>query len=117
MKRQQGLTLLGLIFAAVVIVLLAILTFKLVPVVIEYNTIERQFRSMAADPTLRGANRVQLERAWIARAEIDRIKSVTPKDIDFAKTANGLVITAAYSVKVPLFGNVSACIDFTPSSE
>jgi len=33
------------------------------------------------------------------------------------KESGKLVISTAYSVKVPLFYNLSACMEFAPSSE
>jgi hypothetical protein len=58
-----------------------------------------------------------VERAFYNRTTIDNVTSVTPQDLEIAKGADGLVISAAYSVRVPLFANVSVCLDFRPTSE
>jgi hypothetical protein len=117
MKRQKGVSLSGLLIAAVLVVVLALLALKVTPVLLEYNTIKRQFRSMAEDPALRGASREQIRRAFIARAMVDDIKSLSAEQVEITKEGNDLVISADYDVKVQLFRNVSACFDFHPSSK
>ena len=118
MKKQKGLTLTGMVLASIVVVALAMLTFKVLPVLIEYRAIERQFKSISDDPTLRGAGRAQLDRAWAMRAAVESMTSITGDQIEYTKDSDGRVlITGEYSVKVPLFWNVSLFFDFKPSSK
>lgn len=117
MNRQKGVTITGLIIVLVVAVLVLLLAFKVVPVYIEYNTVQRIFRSMAEDPSLRAARRSDLERAWAARATVDNVQAVSGDNMEIVKEGDTWVITAEYSVRVPLFRNVSACFDFKPSSK
>jgi hypothetical protein len=116
-SKQKGLSVTGLIFVSIVLVLVIIVGFKVVPVYLEYGTIQRLFRSMADDPTLRAARRGDLERAWALRTSVDNVKSLSGDLIEYNKDADGWLITADYSVKVPLFRNVSACFDFHPTSK
>ena len=117
MKRQRGLSLSGMILMGFIIVLVAIGGFKIVPVFLEYQTIKRIFKSMAEDPALRKASRGELDRSWAARTSVDNVKSLPPEDIVYTKDADGLTVSADYPVKVKLFGNVSACFDFKPTSK
>ena len=117
MHGQKGVSLTGLILVLIAIALIATLGFKVVPAFIEYNTIKKIFQSMAEDPTLRSARRPELERAWAARATVDNIQSLDGSLIDYTKEADGWLISAEYSRKVPLFRNTALCIDFKPSSK
>lgn len=116
MKRQRGVTLTGMILISIVVVLLLLLSFKIVPVYMEYFAIERQLKALAMDPKLRNATRAQIANAWAARAAVDNLQSLDPNYIEITKEADGIVLSGEYSVKVPLFKNVAACFDFTPSS-
>jgi hypothetical protein len=116
-SKQKGLSVTGLIFVSIVLVLVLIMGFKVVPVYLEYNTVQRLFRSMAEDPTLKNARRAEMERAWALRTAVDDIRSVSGEVIEYEKSADGWLISANYSVKVPLFRNVSACLDFHPTSK
>lgn len=117
MTYQRGLTLTGMILTSVVVIILLLLAFKVVPVYVEYFAIEKHFKAMASDPALRGASRRQIEAAWAARTSIDDVQSVKPEQIVVEKRPDGLKVSAEYERRVELFRNVSACFDFSPSSE
>jgi hypothetical protein len=117
MKKQKGVSLTGLLFASVILVTILLLGFKIGPVLLEYSKIQRQFRSIAEDPAMRGASRDQIRRAFISRAIVDDIKSLSADQVDITRDGNETIISADYDVKVPLFRNVSACFDFHPTSK
>ena len=117
MNRQKGVTLTGLLFVCILLVLVLMLGFKLVPAYLEYTTIEKIFKNMAEDPTLRNARRPEMDRAWGARATVENIQSVDGALIDYTKEGDGWVISTEYEKKVPVARNVSLCIDFKPSSK
>lgn len=116
MKKQAGVTLTGMVLVSIVVVLTLLLAFKIVPVYVEYYTIEKQMKAMAMDPKLRGATRNQITNAWAARAAVDNLTSIDPNYVEVTKDGDSLVVSGEYSVKVPLFRNIAACFDFQPSS-
>ena len=115
MKRQRGVTFVGMIFIAALIVLGAIIALKLVPAYIEYATVVQHLREIARSPDARGSPR-EIQVLFSKRAQIDNIKAVTADDLEVTREGDSVVLTAAYQTKVKLFGNVSACIDFEASS-
>jgi hypothetical protein len=48
---------------------------------------------------------------------MDNIKASGYDDSEFGKDGSGVVISAEYAVRVPQFSNLSACMEFRPSSE
>jgi hypothetical protein len=107
-----------MILVSIVVVLMLILGFKLVPVYLEYQTVQRIFKSMSEDPQLRKATRSALDTSWYARTSVDNVKNLPAENIEYNKETDGsLTITAEYEVKVRLFGNVGLYIDFHPSSK
>ncbi|MGZ5091409.1 MAG: DUF4845 domain-containing protein [Burkholderiales bacterium] len=117
MKKQRGISLSGLLMASALLFVLVLLGLKIVPVLLEYNAIQRGFKGMAQDPALRGASKEQVRRAFISRAMVDDIKAVSADQIEITRDGGELVVSADYDVKVPLFRNVSACFEFHPSSK
>ena len=95
---------------------LALLAFKVAPTLIEYRSIERQMKSIAEDQTLRNPTRAQFDRAWAMRASVENFKSIEANQIWYEKEGDQLVVYGEYSVKVPLFKNVSLWFDFKPNS-
>jgi hypothetical protein len=114
---QSGITLTGMLFASIVVILVLLLGFKLVPVYAEYYAILRNFKALAADPALKNASRKQVAVAFAARANVDDIKSIGPADVQVTKGSDGIILTAEYEKRVHLFRNVSACFEFNPSSD
>jgi uncharacterized protein DUF4845 len=117
MMKQSGITLTGMLFGSIVLILLLLLGFKLVPVYSEYYAIQKNFKALADDPSLKSASRKQVATAFALRSTVDDIRSIRPDDIQVTKTGNGIVLRAEYEKKVHLFHNVSACFEFSPSSE
>lgn len=117
MKRQRGVTFVGMIFIGGLIVFTAIIGIKLVPAYIEYATIQNHLRELARAPDTRGASPRDIQQLFNRRAQIDNITSIRGEDIDVIKEGDGASLTVAYSTKVKLIGNVSACIEFEAKSD
>jgi hypothetical protein len=117
MRRQRGVTFVGMVFIAGLIVFGAIIGIKLIPAYIEYATVTNHLRELARGPEGRGGNPAEVMAAFRKRAQVDDIQAVTAEDLSVEKDGNETVIVAAYSTKVKLFGNLSACIDFEASSK
>jgi hypothetical protein len=114
--HQKGVTLTGMIAVSILIVLAVLLAAKVVPVYVEYHTIQKNFRALAEDPALASGRRVEVMRAWSGRATVDNITALDSKDIAIERQGDQIFISADYSVKVPLFRNVNFCFDFQPTS-
>jgi hypothetical protein len=114
--HQRGVTLTGMIFVLILIVLVVLLGIKVVPVYVEYFTIQKNFRAMAEDPALAAGRRADLLRAWSGRETVDNITAIQGRDITFERQGEQLVISADYSVKVPIFRHLNFCFDFHPTS-
>ncbi len=115
-RKQKGLSLVGLIFVGGVLIMMAILAMKVTPVVIDYYTILSNVKGTAMDPGLRGASVPQVRSAYLKRMQVAGGGDIGPDDLDVTKDGGELVISFAYSKKVHLFGNVSLMIDFEGSS-
>lgn len=116
MKRQRGVTFVGMIFIAGLIIIGAIIALKLVPAYIEYATVVQHLREIARSPEARGGSPRDIKVMFSKRAQIDDIRAVTAEDIEVSREGDSVVLTASYQTKVKLFGNLSACIDFEASS-
>lgn len=114
---QRGLSLSGFMVTAVIFLAAAMLAFKIVPPYLEYQTIQKAFRAMAADAALAKGGKGQVVSAFNSRATIDDIKAISADDLEIVQEDGRLSISAQYSVKVRLFSNLSACMDFAPSSD
>ena len=117
MRREQGVTLSGFIVFSVIMIFVLLFAFKVGPSYFEYFAIKKQLKALAADPVSRSSRRGELDAAFTARQTIENITAIGAGDIVVTKEGNEVILSAEYSKKVPLFGNLSACMDFEPSSK
>lgn len=116
MNRQRGVTFIGMMFIAGLIVFAAIIGLKLIPAYIEYATVVNHLREIAHSPDARGASPKDIQTMFNKRAQIDAITVLKGDDLEIEKEGDQVTIRAAYSTKIKLFGNLSACIDFVATS-
>lgn len=117
MHAQRGITLTGFLIGAVIVIAALLLGFKIGPAYSEFYTIQKIFKVIASDSSLKAASRGEINTAFANRATIENIKVISHENLQVDKSGSGLVISATYSVKVPLFHNLSACMEFNPSSQ
>jgi hypothetical protein len=116
MRKQRGITLSGFLMWAVLLVICALIGFKLFPPYFEFLTIQTQLKAIANDPEGRQGTRRVVEDLWSRRSAIENISSVGAKDIQITKEGDGVVLSAEYSVCVPFVLNIRVCMDYAPSS-
>jgi hypothetical protein len=107
--HQRGLSLIGVLFIGVIVVMLLLLGAKLVPAIVEYIAIERAVQKIKNEANTVGEIRSAFER----HATIDDIKSITSKDLDITKEGDRVVISYAYTYSIPVMDNVRIVIDFS----
>jgi hypothetical protein len=116
MKQQRGLSLIGLLLISALIVVVALIGFKLLPAYIEYFTLKRVISDIASGSEVHGGTVRDASIAFARRAQIDDITAVKPSDLEITKQGEGFSIIANYQRCVPLFSNISVCIDFEASA-
>ena len=114
--KQRGLSFFGFIFGAVILVLVSINRLKLIPAYMEDMKISNLFTVIANDPEMQKASPRDIRMSFSKRASIDNISAINAEDIEIASEGGGLALSASYAVKVPLAGNVSLYLDFSPTS-
>jgi Sec-independent protein translocase protein TatA len=107
--RQRGLSLIGVLFIGVIVVILLLLGAKLVPAVVEYIAIERAVQKIKNEGNTVG----EIREAFQKHATIDDIKSISARDLDVTKEGDRVVISYAYTYNIPLMDNVRLVIDFS----
>jgi hypothetical protein len=117
MSKQRGLGLSGFLFGAVALILASILGLKLIPAYMQDARIKNTFVTIANDPEMQKASAHNIRMSFSKRAEIDDIKAIKSEDVEIAKDGERLVLSASYSLVIPLFANISLSLDFNPSSD
>src|SRR5512135_2894285 len=114
--RQRGISFFGFMLVAAGIIFAAILGMKLIPAYVHNAQITEIFKEISADPAMQSASIKDIKDSYFKRATINSITDITDDDIEISKDDGRLSLSANYSVKIPLAGNVKLLLEFNPSS-
>jgi len=115
-NKQRGLSLSGLLFVAVVLIFVAVGAMKLIPAYMQNAQIQQVLDAIAHDPEMQKAQIKDIRMSFSKRALISDITAVKSDEIEIEKDANGIALSAAYTVKIPVAGNASLLLEFNISS-
>lgn len=112
-RRQEGLSLLGMVLVLVVIGFFAVIGMKVMPSFVEYRAALSAVKKAHASAT----TVPEIQKAFDRSAAIDDITTISGKDLDITKVNDEIVVAFAYTKKIELFGPVSLTIDYAGSSK
>lgn len=113
--KQRGVSLTGLMFWSIIVMLLAVLSMKVVPSVIDYYKISKAAK-MAVSQAAPGATVADIRRAYDRFAVVDQIDSIRAADLEISKENNEIVVAWDYEKRIPLGGKVSLLLDLSGST-
>jgi hypothetical protein len=113
--RQSGITIIGFIFVAAVVLTVAMIGFRVLPSYIEYFSVEKTLRQTLTNAR-DGMTLAEFRRDFDLKASADYIDSVRGSDVDLVKDGNTVVASATWTKTLPLVGNVSILLDFQASA-
>ena len=113
-RRQAGLSLLGLLLAAFVVVVVALVGMRVVPSALEYRAIVSAVNKVGSS----GANTPRdVQVAFDRFAAVDDIRSIAGKDLHVERQPDGtMAVSFQYEKRIPLYGPASLVIDYQGSN-
>ena len=107
---QRGITLIGLLFWAIVVAFVALIIVRVLPTINEYSTILRAVQKIAKEaPSTVAEARTAFEK----QKEIEySISSISGKDLQVTKENDKLVIRFAYDKEVEIYAPVFLLIKY-----
>lgn len=116
-SQQRGLTMLGFLFVAMMLIFVAMLAMKLVPAYIEFFSVKKILNTMGQESDLKSKSNAEIRNDFIKRANVGYVTVVKPEDLTIDRRNGGLVVSADYVFRSKLVGNVSIVVDFSASSD
>jgi hypothetical protein len=113
-RAQAGLSLMGFLFVAAVVLVCALLAFRTIPAYIEYFTVQKALDNVlreVPEPTL-----ANVRRAMERKLNADYVDAVYAKDVEISKNGNQIVASVSWQKKLPLLYNASLLLEFDASA-
>jgi sensor histidine kinase regulating citrate/malate metabolism len=113
--RQQGLSMIGFLFVAAVIIVVVMVGFRVMPAYIEYYSVQKALeKALFETKDLNSA--AEIRNAFQRVADAGYIESVNAKDIEITKIKNEVTASASWSRKLPMVANASILLEFEASA-
>ena len=112
MRKQSGISLMSLIVTLAILGFLGVMAAKLFPAYVEYYTVKKMLAAMDQAGDLKGSVR-EIRASYEKRNAIEDVKSVRGDDLEITKEGGEAVVSANWSVRIPMVSNVNACLDFS----
>jgi len=115
-RRQEGMTTLGIIILVAFIGIFAFAAIRLVPVYLNYMKIATVVSGVADEFDGAGANSAMIRSSISRRFDVEMISQIRAKDVTVKKVDGGYEVAAVYAHKAPFIANVSFVVDFDTRS-
>jgi hypothetical protein len=101
----------GFLFVVVIVLVAAVVGFRVLPAYIEYFSVQRALVE-SLNATREFNDPAEIRRHFQRRVDSGYIESVDGRDVDLRKIGNEQVASVAWTRKLPLVANVSLLIEF-----
>ena len=109
-RAQRGLSMIGFLFVAAVVLVTAMIAFRMIPSYIEQYTIQKALEGALADSN--DLSTATIRRAMDRRLAADYADVVSGKDVEVTREGNKITASVGWEKRLPLVSNVSILLDF-----
>ena len=113
--RQAGLTIVGFVLVAAVVMTIAMIGFRVLPSYIEYFSVEKTLKQTLLN-SRDGVTPNEFRRDFDLKASANYIDSVRGTDVELTREGNELIASASWTTTLHLVGNVSLLLEFEASA-
>lgn len=108
--RQRGLTIIGFLLVAAVVIIFALVGFRVLPAYIEYYTVQKALEGALADQA--NVTPQDIRKSLERRINADYVDSVRASDVTVSKEGNQVVASLEWQKILHMVGNASILLDF-----
>jgi hypothetical protein len=108
--RQRGVSIIGFLFVAAVLIVVALVGFRVLPSYVEYFTVQKALEQSLADASNQTPQ--DLRRSLERRLSADYVDAVRASDLTVSRDGNTIVASLAWQKILHMAGNASILLDF-----
>ncbi len=105
-KKQDGMSGIGLLIIVLLIGFFALVTFRVVPMYLENFSVVTALESLKNEPEVGSKTGPEILQLLQKRLDINNVENVKRDNIDIQRTDSGLVVKVKYEVRKVFWGNV-----------
>jgi hypothetical protein len=112
LKRQQGLTLISLVFVLGFIAFFTLLVLKIAPIYMDHGKVVSALAALEKTTDIERKSEHEVRESLSKRFNMNYVYDVTQDDIKVVKQGNYLKVVIEYEVVKKIFGNLSVLAEF-----
>ncbi len=116
-RRQRGLSMIGFLLVAALVVMAAMVAMKLVPAYIEFFSVKKILVSMGQEADFRGKSNADIRNAFSRKTAADYVSVVKADDLMIDRSSGTPVVSVDYEFRTKQNGNLSLVVEFIASSD
>lgn len=111
-KRQQGYTLISLIFILGVVAFFILLILKIGPIYLDHMKVVNALAAIEKTTDVETLSEAEIRASLDKRFNLNYVADVKAQDMKISKRGNYLKVEANYEVVEKIVGNISALVEF-----
>lgn len=111
-KRQNGYTLISLIFILGLVAFFVLLLFKVGPIYLDHGKVSSALKDIKETKNLEALGEADIRSSLDKRFNMNYVSDIKAQDIKIIKRGNYLKVEAKYEVVEKIIGNISALVEF-----
>jgi len=113
-RRESGITIIGFVFLAIVVVTIALVGFRVLPAYVEYYSVQKALQTALEDSP--SGSLAEIRRAFDRKMSASYVESVRPSDIQVSRQGNVITASIAWQRVLHMIGNASILLEFDASA-
>jgi hypothetical protein len=103
---QKGITMIGFVLMLIVLGFFAYLAMRIVPMYIEYFSVVKSIKHVAAQPDIARADERKVRDLLSREFDVGYVDSIEPKNVKIKRLQNGVELSVDYEVRKPFASNI-----------
>ncbi|MEL7535469.1 MAG: DUF4845 domain-containing protein [Pseudomonadota bacterium] len=111
-RKQQGMTMLGMLILAAFVGLFVFAGIRLVPIYLEHMKIESVLTGVEKEFNGQNPSPREIFTYIEKRFDVESVRVIKARDVEIRRDGDAIEVVAVYSNKTPFVANVSFAVDF-----
>ena len=111
-KSMKGVTVLGMLFSALVVIFVVIIGMNLAPPYLSHYKVQESLKALAKDPNVREMSKPKIKDYLARKFQVNSVRNVSANDLEIEKKDGKTYLNLRYEVRVHMVGNVDAVLKF-----
>lgn len=112
LDREKGVTFLGILFIAIVVVFSALILIRIIPPYIDFYQVKDSLEIIAKDPGAAQMGKARLREMFSRRMHMNNINNIDPNKLEIVNDKGKTKLVIKYETRVHVMGNLDAVINF-----